>query len=119
MRITPMFFWTGAKTEIGPPAGGDGSLLAHDCEGFSQRLGKEYGLGAAKAAQLKAALEMGRRLGLTQLDEKYQFYFACPLMFINILVWLVSWLYYPLLTVKIYCYPSPLLSTSLSRNLFL
>jgi DNA repair protein RadC len=33
---------------------------------------KEYGLGEAKAAQLKAALEMGRRLGLTQLEEKYQ-----------------------------------------------
>ena len=33
---------------------------------------KEYGLGVAKAAQLKAALEIGRRLGLSQLDEKYQ-----------------------------------------------
>ncbi len=33
---------------------------------------KEYGLGTAKAAQLKAALEIGRRLGLSQLDEKYQ-----------------------------------------------
>jgi DNA repair protein RadC len=35
-------------------------------------LGKEYGLGTAKTAQLKAALEIGRRLSLTQLDEKYQ-----------------------------------------------
>ena len=33
---------------------------------------KEYGLGMAKTAQLKAALEIGRRLGLSQLDEKYQ-----------------------------------------------
>jgi DNA repair protein RadC len=33
---------------------------------------KEYGLGVAKAAQLKAALEIGLRLGLSQLDEKYQ-----------------------------------------------
>src|SRR5256886_2558759 len=32
----------------------------------------EYGLGEAKAAQLKAALEMGRRLGMLQPDEKYQ-----------------------------------------------
>ena len=33
---------------------------------------KEYGLGTAKTAQLKSALEIGRRLSLTQLDEKYQ-----------------------------------------------
>src|SRR5436309_8967812 len=32
----------------------------------------EYGLGEAKASQLKAALEMGRRLGMLQNDEKYQ-----------------------------------------------
>jgi DNA repair protein RadC len=32
----------------------------------------EYGLGAAKASQLKAALEIGRRLGSMQTDEKYQ-----------------------------------------------
>jgi DNA repair protein RadC len=32
----------------------------------------EYGLGSAKAAQLKAALEIGRRLGMLQPDEKYQ-----------------------------------------------
>ena len=32
----------------------------------------EYGLGEAKAAQLKAALEIGRRLGMLQNDEKYQ-----------------------------------------------
>src|SRR6266571_2092905 len=32
----------------------------------------EYGLGEAKASQLKAALEMGRRLGMIQPDEKYQ-----------------------------------------------
>lgn len=33
----------------------------------------EYGLGSAKTAQLKAALEIGRRLGMLQSDEKYQF----------------------------------------------
>jgi DNA repair protein RadC len=32
----------------------------------------EYGLGEAKASQLKAALEIGRRLGLQQNDEKIQ-----------------------------------------------
>ncbi len=32
----------------------------------------EYGLGVAKASQLKAALEMGRRLGMMQNAEKYQ-----------------------------------------------
>ncbi|MFL5659040.1 MAG: DNA repair protein RadC [Ktedonobacteraceae bacterium] len=32
----------------------------------------EYGLAEAKAAQLKAALEIGRRLGMLQPDEKYQ-----------------------------------------------
>lgn len=32
----------------------------------------EYGLGEAKTAQLKAALEIGRRLSLSQSEEKYQ-----------------------------------------------
>ena len=32
----------------------------------------EHGLGEAKASQLKAALEMGRRLGMLQNEEKYQ-----------------------------------------------
>src|SRR5438876_5719787 len=32
----------------------------------------EYGLGTAKAAQLKAALEMGKRLSMEQPDKKYQ-----------------------------------------------
>jgi DNA repair protein RadC len=32
----------------------------------------EYGLGTAKAAQLKAALEIGRRLDMVQPGEKYQ-----------------------------------------------
>ena len=32
----------------------------------------EYGLGDAKTSQLKAALEIGRRLGMMQPDEKYQ-----------------------------------------------
>ena len=32
----------------------------------------EYGLGLAKAAQLKADLELGKRLGLQELDKKYQ-----------------------------------------------
>src|SRR5436305_8163071 len=38
---------------------------------FSE-LCNEYGLGEAKSAQLKAALEIGRRLGMMQPDEKYQ-----------------------------------------------
>ncbi len=32
----------------------------------------EHGLGEAKTAQIKAALEIGRRLGVAQPDEKYQ-----------------------------------------------
>ncbi|GAC1568772.1 MAG: DNA repair protein RadC [Ktedonobacteraceae bacterium] len=32
----------------------------------------EHGLGEAKTAQLKAALEIGRRLGIAQKEEKYQ-----------------------------------------------
>ena len=32
----------------------------------------EHGLGEAKTAQVKAALEIGRRLGVAQPDEKYQ-----------------------------------------------
>src|SRR5712691_10178653 len=32
----------------------------------------EHGLGEAKASQLKAALEMGRRLGMLSNEEKYQ-----------------------------------------------
>ena len=32
----------------------------------------EHGLGAAKAAQLKAALEIGRRMGALQHEERYQ-----------------------------------------------
>jgi DNA repair protein RadC len=32
----------------------------------------EYGLGEAKATQLKAALEIGRRLGMQQNEEKFQ-----------------------------------------------
>jgi hypothetical protein len=47
-------------------------------------------MGMAKTAQLKAALEIGRRLSLTQLDEKYQFYFARPGTVFNVLVQLVS-----------------------------
>ncbi len=48
--------------------GGLGGLMRADF----MELCKEYGLGTAKAAQLKAALEIGRRLSLSQLDEKYQ-----------------------------------------------
>ncbi len=48
--------------------GGLGGLMRADF----MELCKEYGLGMAKAAQLKAALEIGRRLSLSQLDEKYQ-----------------------------------------------
>ncbi len=38
---------------------------------FSE-LCNEHGLGEAKTAQLKAGLEIGRRLGMLQPDEKYQ-----------------------------------------------
>ncbi len=43
---------------------------------FSE-LCNEYGLGEAKSAQLKAALEIGRRLGMMQPDEKYQITARC------------------------------------------
>ncbi|GHO53767.1 hypothetical protein [Ktedonobacter robiniae] len=36
------------------------------------QLSEEYGLGLAKAAQLKAALELGKRLSMLQQDQKYQ-----------------------------------------------
>jgi len=48
------------------------SIPVDQSRGLRHWLCKEYGLGVAKAAQLKAALEIGRRLGLSQLDEKYQ-----------------------------------------------
>jgi DNA repair protein RadC len=32
----------------------------------------EHGMGEAKSAQVKAALELGRRLALVQMDERYQ-----------------------------------------------
>ena len=48
--------------------GGLGGLMRADF----MELCKEHGLGTAKTAQLKSALEIGRRLSLTQLDEKYQ-----------------------------------------------
>jgi DNA repair protein RadC len=75
----------------------------------------EHGLGEAKSSQLKAALEMGRRLGMLQNDEKYQFYFACPLTVMNVLVRLVYWLYRPLQTIKVCCQLSALLSVLLSE----
>jgi DNA repair protein RadC len=40
--------------------------------GLWPRVGTAYWLGMAKTAQLKAALEIGRRLSLSQVDEKYQ-----------------------------------------------
>jgi DNA repair protein RadC len=48
--------------------GGFGGLMRAE---FMQLCG-EYGLGEAKTAQLKAALEIGRRLGVAQNEEKYQ-----------------------------------------------
>ena len=44
----------------------------------------EYGLGTAKASQLKAALEMGRRLGMMQNAEKYQIKVPCSLTFFDV-----------------------------------
>ena len=46
--------------------------LAGLMRGDFHELCSEYGLGEAKTSQLKAALEMGRRLGMLQNDEKYQ-----------------------------------------------
>lgn len=48
--------------------GGLGGLMS---AGFHE-LCNEYGLGMAKSAQLKAALEIGKRLGMQQLEKKYQ-----------------------------------------------
>src|SRR6266704_3183065 len=48
--------------------GGLGGLMRAEF----MKLCNEYGLGSAKTAQLKAALELGRRLGMVQPDEKYQ-----------------------------------------------
>jgi hypothetical protein len=92
--------------------GGLGGLMRADF----MELCKEYGPGTAKAAQLKAALEIGRRLGLTQLDEKYQFYFPRPPTAFNVLARLVSWLYCPLIAVTVCCHLWALLSTLLSGN---
>jgi DNA repair protein RadC len=48
--------------------GGLGGLLSVDF----QELCAEHGVGLAKAAQLKAALELGKRLGTLQQERKYQ-----------------------------------------------
>jgi DNA repair protein RadC len=48
--------------------GGLGGLMS---AGFHE-LSSEYGLGMAKTAQLKAALEIGKRLSMLQPDKKYQ-----------------------------------------------
>ncbi|MBV9232366.1 MAG: DNA repair protein RadC [Chloroflexi bacterium] len=48
--------------------GGLGGLMS---AGFHE-LSNEYGLGMAKTAQLKAALEIGKRLNMLQPDKKYQ-----------------------------------------------
>jgi DNA repair protein RadC len=37
-----------------------------------QELCAEHGMGEAKSAQVKATLELGRRLALVQMDERYQ-----------------------------------------------
>lgn len=48
--------------------GGLGGLMSADFH----ELCNEYGLGVAKTAQLKAALELGKRLSMEQPDRKYQ-----------------------------------------------
>lgn len=48
--------------------GGLGGLTSADFYELSQ----EYGLGTAKTAQLKAALEIGKRLSVFEPDKKYQ-----------------------------------------------
>jgi len=54
------------------------------------------------------------------LDAIMQFYFACPLTVINVLVSLVYWLYRPLKTIKVCCQLSALLSvlTVLANSTF-
>ncbi|WP_161975644.1 RadC family protein [Tengunoibacter tsumagoiensis] len=48
-----------------------GGLPGLVCADFHE-LGNEYGLGAAKTAQLKAALEIGKRLSMLQAEKRYQ-----------------------------------------------
>ncbi len=48
--------------------GGLGGLVRVDFD----ELCSEYGMGEAKTAQLKAALEIGRRLGTLHLEERYR-----------------------------------------------
>jgi DNA repair protein RadC len=48
--------------------GGLGGLVRADFD----ELCSEYGMGEAKTAQLKAALEIGRRLGTLHLEERYR-----------------------------------------------
>jgi hypothetical protein len=55
---------------------------------------------------------------LEDTDGTSQFHFACPLTVINVLAWLVSWLYCPLKTIIVCCQSSALLSTLLSGNGF-
>ncbi len=55
-------------TRILTKYGGLGGLIS---AGFHE-LSNEYGLGPAKTAQLKAALEIGKRLSMLQPDKKYQ-----------------------------------------------
>jgi hypothetical protein len=72
-RTTDVFFGIVEKTEKRRTSGSKPtSIPADQSMGLSQPVDRAYGLGMAKTAQLKAALEIGRRLGLSQLDEKYQ-----------------------------------------------
>ena len=48
--------------------GGLGGLMSADFH----ELSAEYGLGLAKTAQLKAALELGKRLSMQQPDKRFQ-----------------------------------------------
>jgi len=48
--------------------GGLGGLMGADFH----ELSAEYGLGLAKTAQLKAALELGKRLSIQQPDKRFQ-----------------------------------------------
>jgi DNA repair protein RadC len=55
-------------TKILVKYGGVGGLMSADFH----ELSAEYGLGLAKTAQLKAALELGKRLSMQQPDKRFQ-----------------------------------------------
>jgi hypothetical protein len=90
--------------------GGLGGLMRAD---FIE-ICNEYGLGSAKTAQLKAALEIGRRLGMLQSDEKYQIKVDRPAVFMVVHRTLCSTCFCALWFTQNSFFPSCLLSQLLS-----